>query len=134
MFSQPHELTVLAVTDQSGVSAFKYRFNIDNDWEPKQSEFNVFEMKLMTTMLTKMGFTSLQLGQERINKPRTIKDVWTKYYIGISGGGWRALAGHMGAFRALSQKGALPKVDMLSSVSGGTWFLAKLSFDDIVTI
>ena len=50
--------------------------------------------------------------------------------MGISGGGWRALAGHMGAFRALSNKGALPMVDMYSAVSGGSWFLSKLSFDN----
>ena len=36
----------------------------------------------------------------------------------------------MGVFRVLSELGALEIVDMFSSVSGGTWFLTKLAFDN----
>ena len=87
------------------------------------------EMKITTSMLTKEGFTSLRLGKEPPKKLGREKNE-TKYYVGISGGGWRALSGHMGAFRALSNNNALSNVDMLSSVSGGTWFLTKLAFDN----
>ena len=87
-------------------------------------------MNLTTSMLTNVGFLSVNLGNEQFPQPGQRKPPSKKYYVGISGGGWRALAGHMGAFRALSNKGALPMVDMYSAVSGGSWFLSKLSFDD----
>ena len=87
-------------------------------------------MNLTTSMLTNVGFLSVNLGNEKLPQPEQRKPPSKKYYVGISGGGWRALAGHMGAFRALSNKGALPMVDMYSAVSGGSWFLSKLSFDD----
>ena len=84
------------------------------------------ELKLTTSMLTTIGFTSLQFGSETL-QPTSLP---RKFYVGVSGGGWRALTGHMGAFRALSNNNLLPMVDMFSSVSGGTWFLTKLAFDD----
>ena len=90
------------------------------------------DMKITPGMLTTMGFTSFQFGSKLVKEPETAprKSESKKYYIGISGGGWRALAGHMGAFRALSNHMVLPEVSMLSSVSGGTWYLTKLSFDE----
>ena len=89
-------------------------------------------MKITPGMLTTMGFTSFEFGNKVVQEPETppVKSESKKYYVGISGGGWRALAGHMGAFRALSNHMVLPKVSMFSSVSGGTWFLTKLAFDD----
>ena len=88
-------------------------------------------MLLTTAMRTPTGFTSTELGGEKRQLPERedVKPRGKPYYVGVSGGGWRALAGHMGAFRALSNKNALRLVDMFSSVSGGTWFLTKLAFD-----
>ena len=77
-----------------------------------------------------MGFCSVHLGNDAADACEPLKPASKKYYVGISGGGWRALSGHMGAFRVLSEKGALKIVDMFSSVSGGTWFLTKLAFDN----
>jgi len=90
------------------------------------------DVKITPAMMTTMGFTSFQFGNKLVQELETppVKSESKKYYVGISGGGWRALAGHMGAFRALSNHMVLPKVSMFSSVSGGTWFLTKLSFDD----
>ena len=90
----------------------------------------MFEMKLTPNMLTTMGFTSTKLGKQDIPQRMAAKPYAAKYYVGISGGGWRALSGHMGAFRVLGNTGALSMVDMLSSVSGGTWFAIKFAFDD----
>ena len=106
-----------------------YRFKTSNAWEAKQSE-NIIDMRIGTNMLTPMGFLTLELGKVAVEGPRKDKPYPGKHYIGISGGGWRALSGHMGAFRSLSENGALPKVHMFSSVSGGTWFLSKLAFDE----
>ena len=89
-------------------------------------------MKLTTDMLTTTGFTATQLGDEALqtaDERAKAKPRGKPYYVGISGGGWRALAGHVGAFRALSNTNTLGMVDMFSSVSGGTWFLTKLAFD-----
>ena len=89
------------------------------------------EMKLTPNMLTTTGFTALNFGGDELQEPQLDfnKSISRKFYVGVSGGGWRALTGHMGAFRALSTKNVLPTVDMFSSVSGGTWFLTKLAFD-----
>ena len=65
------------------------------------------------------------------SNPKQRKPGDEKCYVGISGGGWRALSGHMGAFRALNNRSALSEVDVFSSVSGGTWFLTKLAFDNV---
>merc|ERR1712159_164734 len=88
-------------------------------------------MNLVTAMLTNTGLTSIPLGHGTLHAPdrQLVKPRGKPYYVSISGGGWRALAGHMGAFRALSNKNALKLVDTFSSVSGGTWFLTKLAFD-----
>ena len=92
----------------------------------------VIHMKIVTGMLTPPGFISLPLGTEALQEPEQgqKKSRDTKYYVAISGGGWRALASHTGAFRALSNHNVLSIVDTFSSVSGGTWFLIKVSFDE----
>eukprot|EP00404_Azadinium_spinosum_P026084 CAMPEP_0180680886 /NCGR_PEP_ID=MMETSP1037_2-20121125/69710_1 /TAXON_ID=632150 /ORGANISM="Azadinium spinosum, Strain 3D9" /LENGTH=205 /DNA_ID=CAMNT_0022710737 /DNA_START=42 /DNA_END=655 /DNA_ORIENTATION=- len=46
----------------------------------------------------------------------------------MSGGGSRALSAGLGQFRALHKLGLLPNVDMVSSVSGGTWASSILMF------
>ena len=40
--------------------------------------------------------------------------------LALSGGGYRAAAYHIGALRALHKLGVLGKVDVISSVSGGS--------------
>ena len=95
----------------------------------RPGEFKPTDMRLATDMLTPSGFLSVDLGGE-LGVMQEKKPESKKYYVGISGGGWRALSAAMGAFRGLSETGALPMVDMFSSVSGGTWFLTKLSFDE----
>ena len=40
--------------------------------------------------------------------------------LALSGGGYRAAAYHIGALRALHKLGVLDKVDVISSVSGGS--------------
>ena len=92
-------------------------------------QFKPTEMRLTADMLTAVGFLAVQLGGE-LGQMQTHKPEKRKYYVGLSGGGWRALSAAMGLFRGLSENGALPMVDMFSSVSGGTWFLTKLSFDE----
>ena len=76
------------------------------------------------------GFTTVQLGKNNFSDLTQPDAASKQFYIGISGGGWRALSGHMGAFRALSSTSLLPKVTFFSSVSGGSWFLSKLGFDE----
>ena len=43
-----------------------------------------------------------------------------KIGLALSGGGYRAAAYHIGTLRALHQLGILDKVDVISSVSGGS--------------
>ena len=43
-----------------------------------------------------------------------------KIGLALSGGGYRAAAYHIGALRALHKLGVLDKVDVISSVSGGS--------------
>ena len=145
--------TQLIATSNIKRKGFTCYFRTDHTWEPEivkrtqplepdgnwimRDNSMVFSKKvyarLTPEMMTNTGFTSTPLGgdappaSERAKaKPRG------KYYsVGISGGGWRALAGHTGVFRALSKKNALRLVDMFSSVSGGTWFLMKVAFDKI---
>lgn len=50
--------------------------------------------------------------------------------LALSGGGSRAIAFHLGCFRALDELGYLKKVDHISSVSGGSLFSALYSFYD----
>ena len=86
-------------------------------------------MKLTPEMLTTAGFIGVRLGEEEVAdlmQNKTSK----QYYVAISGGGWRALSGHMGTFRELGITDSLSKVLFFSSVSGGSWFLHKLSFDE----
>ena len=65
-------------------------------------------IKIKTSMLTEDGFTSLRLGEQTMQKPGKQTTSEKSYVgVGVSGGGWRALAGHMGAFRELGNQGAL---------------------------
>ena len=117
----------------SGVDGLTYQFSIDNAWTPSSTidAPNTIDMKLTTNMLKQTGFIHLKLAKEQQHlKLDKEKPASTKHYVCISGGGWRALAGAMGGFRALSNQDALRMVDMFSSVSGGSWFLSKLSFDE----
>ena len=144
-----HVLNVLDVQRKG----FQVDFRIGNSLEPKitnwdspleQEEGKVYwkalesvvlpkkvEMKLTPKMMSVTGFTTFTLGDEaRKEKGSSAgKSPDKQYYVGMSGGGWRALAGHMGVFRGLSNKNSLPMVKMFSSVSGGSWLLSKLSFD-----
>ena len=43
-----------------------------------------------------------------------------KIGLALSGGGYRAAAYHIGTLRALHRLGILDKVDVISSVSGGS--------------
>lgn len=43
-----------------------------------------------------------------------------KIGLALSGGGYRAAAYHIGTLRALHKLGILDKVDVISSVSGGS--------------
>lgn len=88
------------------------------------------EIKMTTDMFTNTGFVTVRLGKAPIEEPPKRKSDDTKYYLSVSGGGWRALSSSIGALRGLSTTNALSNVDMFSSVSGGSWFLTKLTFDD----
>lgn len=50
--------------------------------------------------------------------------------VALSGGGSRAMAFHLGCFRALDDLGYLDKIDHISSVSGGSLFSALYCFYD----
>ena len=58
-----------------------------------------------------------------------------KIGLALSGGGYRAAAYHIGTLRALRKLGILDKVDVISSVSGGSitaayYALNKDNFDE----
>ena len=48
----------------------------------------------------------------------------------LSGGGSRAMAFQLGCLRALNQRGTLPKVDVVSTVSGGSVIGAMYAYSD----
>ena len=50
--------------------------------------------------------------------------------LALSGGGYRAAAYHIGALRALHKLGMLDKVDVISSVSGGSIIAAYYALHD----
>lgn len=50
--------------------------------------------------------------------------------LALSGGGYRAAAYHIGALRALHKLGVLDKVDVISSVSGGSIIAASYALYD----
>ncbi|HBQ58625.1 MAG TPA: hypothetical protein DD671_03110, partial [Balneolaceae bacterium] len=50
--------------------------------------------------------------------------------LALSGGGSRAIAFHLGCFRALDDLGYLDKIDHISSVSGGSLFSALYCYYD----
>jgi NTE family protein len=58
-----------------------------------------------------------------------------KFGLALSGGGYRAAAFHLGTLRALHRIGVLDKVDVISSVSGGSILSAfyVLHHDDYET-
>ena len=86
-----------------------YAFSMHNDWEPRQKDAKTTEMKLTANMLTNTGFISLGLGEDAtIHQTDQFTPHTKKYYVGISGGGFRAFSGHIGAFRALNNRSALP--------------------------
>lgn len=49
--------------------------------------------------------------------------------IGVSGGGYRAMLFHLGAFLRLFELGLLKKMDRISSVSGGSITAAKIALE-----
>ena len=109
-------------------------YNIDTDWAspmPLDSSQSI-AAKLEIGMLTPAGLTSVHLGKKGNTRTFMKKNKSETSFIGVgvSGGGLRALAAHMGTFRALSNAGVLSQVNTFSSVSGGSWFLLKLSFDN----
>ena len=53
-----------------------------------------------------------------------------KIGLALSGGGYRAAAYHIGALRALHKLGVLDKVDVISSVSGGSIIAACYALHD----
>ena len=118
------------------VSNWTYPFKLVAGYEKWTAHKSVvlpkeIHRKLTTDMLTTAGFISFREWGTGLPEPerKQIKPRDKQYYVGLSGGGWRALAGHMGAFRALSNKNALGMVNYISSVSGGTWFISKLAFE-----
>lgn len=50
--------------------------------------------------------------------------------LALSGGGSRAIAFHLGCLRALHDRGLLPQVDVISSVSGGSVIAAMYAYSD----
>lgn len=50
--------------------------------------------------------------------------------LALSGGGSRAIAFHLGCMRALHDRGILPKVSVVSSVSGGSVIAALWAYSD----
>ena len=151
-FSPKHALLVAANAKRKG---FECYFRSDNNWETKietwaypfelvdgYQKWSLYNksarlpkeihMKLQTHMMSTTGFTSFQVvdqdfqqhvaGQEQSCHPK-------QHYVALSGGGWRALTSHMGSLRSLSNKGALNRVKMFSSVSGGSWALSNLAFN-----
>lgn len=54
----------------------------------------------------------------------------SKIGLALSGGGYRAAAYHIGALRALHKLGVLDKVDVISSVSGGSIIAASYALHD----
>lgn len=50
--------------------------------------------------------------------------------LALSGGGFRAVAFHLGALRALHDRGVLDRVDVISAVSGGTLIAAMWAYHD----
>ena len=132
---------------------FQCHFRMNNSWEPNitnwtdplyHAEGNAqwtakesvglpqhVHTKLTIDMLTPVGATQCIADEVPKESEREGEGSHDKqHYIGISGGGWRALNGHMGIFRALSSITYLRLVKAFSAVSGGSWFLSKLAFDE----
>lgn len=50
--------------------------------------------------------------------------------LALSGGGSRAIAFHLGCLRALNDRGILPRIRVISSVSGGSVIAAMYAYND----
>lgn len=92
-----------------------------------------------TPVLTPLGLVSAQLPLGAPDIPVLGAEVIVHYYMGVSGGGWRALSAAMGAFRGLSKMRkedagdltALEQLKYVSSVSGGSWFMSSLMYSQV---
>lgn len=62
------------------------------------------------------------------NKPAEVSPL--KIGLALSGGGSRAIAFHLGCMRALNDRGLLSKVQVLSTVSGGSVIGALWAYSD----
>ena len=122
---------MLAAARLSRDGEVKFRFGIDNEWTPSDTDpSKPVKVKLTTCMLTPAGFLAVQLSTEQIGEVAKAKSQEKRYYLALSGGGWRAMSAHLGTFRVLGNTSALSMVNFLSSVSGGSWFLSKFMFDE----
>ena len=104
------------------------QYHYDQNFENSKAEPK--KRKITIKMLTDQGFTSIYFKEPNFPKwGKKPKD--TKYYVSVSGGGLRAFASHMAAFRVLSDssRNTLSTVDMFSTISGGSWFMARLAYD-----
>jgi len=52
--------------------------------------------------------------------PRKVETIVPRIALALSGGGFRASVFHLGVLRKLAELGWLPRVDVLSTVSGGS--------------
>jgi len=60
----------------------------------------------------------------------TDKSQRVKFGLALSGGGSRAMAFHLGCLRTLNEKNLLDKVELISSVSGGSFLAAMYAYSD----
>ncbi len=74
--------------------------------------------------------TDKRLRENIRTLPSEDKDQRKTLGIALSGGGSRAIAFHLGCFRALNDLGYLDKIDHISSVSSGSIFSALYSYYD----
>ena len=61
---------------------------------------------------------------------QNVKDNKQAIGVALSGGGSRAIAFHLGTFRALNELGVLEKVNVISAVSGGAVFAGMYGFSE----
>ena len=73
-----------------------------------------------------MAILDLPISQQALQKQRGPKE---GIGLSLSGGGYRAMLFHTGAFWRLSELGLLDKLDRISSVSGGSIISAKVAIE-----
>src|SRR5215213_5524923 len=73
-----------------------------------------------------MAILDLPISKEALQKQRGPKE---GIGLSLSGGGYRAMLFHTGAFWRLSELGLLDKLDRISSVSGGSIVSAKVALE-----